>query len=80
MHREARVWGTAVKARRKHLGMTLEDVAGAAGTTPQTVHKVETGEIVARDHLRLGIAFALACEPAELFPVPTRAAIMRDVA
>lgn len=78
--REARIWGTRVKARRKALGLTLEQVAEKAWTTPQTVHKVETGEIVARDHVRLAIAFALAVEHDELFSLPKRDAIMREVA
>lgn len=80
MLREARVWGVHVKSRRKSLGLTLEQLASLAGTTPQTIYKVEAGEIVARDHLRLSIAFALGCEADELFPTPTRAAVLRDVA
>lgn len=80
MAREARLWGSRVKARRKLLDLTLEQVAGLAFTTPQTIFKIEEGEIVARDHVRLAVAFALGCEPDELFPVPTRAAVMREVA
>lgn len=78
--REARVWGAAVKSRRMAIGLTLEQLAELCDTAPQTIFKVERGQIVARDHLRLAIAFALACEPGELFPTPTRAAIVRDVA
>lgn len=78
--REARIWGTRVKARRKSLGLTLEQVADLAFTTPQTIFKIEAGEIVARDHQRIALAFALACEPDELFALPTRAAVLREVA
>lgn len=78
--REARVWGARVQSRRKQLGLTLEQVAAKAWTTPQTIHKIETGEIVARDHVRYAVAFALCCEPDDLFTMPTRAAVMREVA
>jgi DNA-binding XRE family transcriptional regulator len=78
MLREARVWGGRVKERRKSLGLTLEQLAELAFTTPQTIHKVEQGQIVPRDHLRLSIAFALAREPEELFPLPSRAAVLRE--
>lgn len=80
MAREARLWGSRVKARRKQLGFTLDQVAALAFTTAQTIYKIEEGEIVARDHVRIAVAFALGCEPSELFPVPTRAAVLRDVA
>lgn len=80
VNREARVHGIRVHARRKSLKLTLEQVAGLAWTTPQTIHKIERGEIVARDHVRLALAFALACEVDDLFPSPKRAAVLREVA
>lgn len=80
MNREARVWGARVHARRTHLGWSLDKAAKLAFSSPQTLSKVERGEIVARDHLRLAIAFALMCEPAELFPLPSRQAVLKDVA
>lgn len=77
--REARVMGARVKSRRQSLKLTLEQVALLADSTAQTVYKVEQGEIVARDHLRLGIAFALRCEPHELFALPSRAAVLKEI-
>lgn len=78
--REARINGIRVKSRRKALKLTLDQVAELAFTTPQTVFKIEEGQIVARDHVRLAMAFALGCEVEELFPHPTRAAVIREVA
>lgn len=80
MLREARVWGANCRARRKALGLTLQQVAESAFTNSQTVFKVERGQIIPRDHLRLALAFALACEPDELFPMPKRAAVLKEVA
>lgn len=80
LKREARHWGSNVRARRTDLGLTLDQLAGMADTTPQTVFKIERGEIVARDNLRLSIAFALGREPADLFPLPSREVILAEVA
>lgn len=80
LKREARHWGEKCKARRKALRLTLDEVAQLSGTTPQTVFKVERGEIVARDSLKVGLAFALMCEVGDLFPVPPREVIAREVA
>jgi DNA-binding XRE family transcriptional regulator len=79
LKREARHWGSVVKLRRKELGLTLEDLAGLADTTPQTIFKIEKGEIVARDHLRITVAFALGKEPQDLFPLPSRKVILDEV-
>lgn len=78
LKREARHWGTACRSRRQALGLTLEQVAKLAGTSPQTVFKVERGEIVARDALRIGLAFALSCEVEDLFTIPKRSVIVRE--
>lgn len=78
LKREARHWGTACRVRRQALQLTLEQVASLAGTTPQTVFKVEKGQIVARDSLRIGLAFALSCEVDDLFPLPKRDVIARE--
>lgn len=80
MNREARVWGAAVRARRKLIGLTLEQLGAKVNVAPQTIHKIEKGEILPTDAVRLALGFALACEPSELFPIPTRAAIARDAA
>lgn len=80
LKREARHWGSNVRLRRLELGLTLDELAGMADTTPQTVFKVERGEIVARDNLRLALAFALGRESADLFPLPRREVILAEVA
>lgn len=76
--REARVWGHLVKSRRQRFGLTLEQVAGLADTTPQTVFKVERGQITPRDDLRISLAMALSCEVGDLFPMPDRATVLRE--
>lgn len=80
VQREARIHGIRCKTRRKALKLTLEQTADLAFTTPQTIFKIEEGQIVARDHVRLALAFALGCEVKDLFPLPSRADVMRDVA
>lgn len=77
---EARHWGQTVRARRAELELTLEQVAVLAGTSPQTVFKVEKGQIIARDNLRIALAFALGKEPMDLFPLPRREVIWAEVA
>lgn len=77
---EARHWGVACRAKRTTLGLTLEQVAALAGTSPQTVFKVERGQIIARDSLRYGLAFALSCEVEDIFPMPTRKAVLNGAA
>lgn len=74
---ETATWGRNVHERRKELGLTLDHVAMLADTTPQTVHKVEHGQIVPRDELRLSLALALFCEVADLFPAPTRGGFIK---
>lgn len=78
LKREARHWGTACRSRRQALKLTLDQVAALAGTSPQTVFKVEKGEIIARDSLRIGLAFALCCEVEDLFSIPKREVIARE--
>lgn len=67
----ARECGARVKARRKALGLTLAQVGEFADTTAQTINKVEAGEIVVREDLKLSLSMALGCEPTDLFPTPT---------
>jgi DNA-binding XRE family transcriptional regulator len=77
--REARHWGGRVRQRREDLGFSLAQCAGLAGSTPQTLHKIESGEITPRDHLRIALAFALSTEVDRLFPYPTRAVMSREL-
>ncbi len=78
--RESRSWGRLVRARREDLRLTLDAVAGLAGTTPQTIQKIEKGQIQPRDHLRLALAFALCTEVERLFPMPDRQTVQRELA
>lgn len=80
LKREARHWGSNLRLRRLELKLTLDQVATLADTTPQTVFKVERGEIVARDNLRLSLAFAVGKEVGDLFPLPKRAVILAEAA
>lgn len=77
--REARHWGGRVRQRREDLGFTLEQVATLAGTTAQTVYKIEKGEITPRDHVRIGLAFALSTEVDRLFPFPSREVMAKEL-
>lgn len=79
MDREARYWGGRVRQRREDLQLTMAVVATLAGTTPQTIQKIEAGEISPRDHLRVALAFALSTEVDRLFPMPTREVIQREL-
>lgn len=53
--------------RQRALGMSLEGAATRAGTTLQTLARVERGEIVPRDYLRAAIAVSLHCEVHDLW-------------
>lgn len=80
MRNEARMWGRLVRARRDTLGLTLEQLAALAATTPQTIHKIEKGTLTPRDHVRIALACALGTNVDELFPMPDRSIVMREAA
>lgn len=75
----ARQHGSLVHARRKALGLTLEQLAGLVGVPMQTLSKVERGDITPRPYLQAAIALHLHAEPGELFPAPTRTDLVRQV-
>lgn len=76
----AREWGVRVDERMRLLNIRDADLARKVGTTPQTIWKVKRGQMVPREYLRVMIAFALAADPTELFPAPSREAILKAVA
>lgn len=76
----AREWGIRVDERMKALGIKEADLARGAGTTPQTIHKIRTGQMVPREYLRVMIALVLCAEPGDLFPPATRARVLGAVA
>lgn len=66
------LWGDAVVARRKLFGLNQRQFAALVdGVTVQTISKVENGEIIPRDYLKVAIAAALRTDAATLFPLPT---------
>lgn len=59
--------GERIRARRRELGLTLENVAEATGTSKQTIQRYENGVIDNIPDARLeAIAAALATTPAQL--------------
>lgn len=78
LKREQRFWGSKVHDARVALGWTLEDLAARTGSTSQTIHKIERGQIAPRDHLRIALAFALGTDVDRLFPIPDRETIRRE--
>ena len=60
-------FGTRIKARRKELGLTLEEVGNIVGVGKSTVRKWETGDIanMRRDKIAR-LAIALQISPSEL--------------
>lgn len=66
---------TLIRERRKFLGMTLRDLADAVGTTPQTIQRLETGNMTLSLEWLDKIAGALDTHPAKLLaPVENSAA------
>jgi transcriptional regulator with XRE-family HTH domain len=57
---------TLIRDRRKQLGMTLRRVADAVGTTPQTIQRLETGNMTISMEWLCKIAEALETHPAKL--------------
>lgn len=66
---------TLIRERRKLLGMTLRQLAEATGTTPQTIQRLETGNMTVSLEWMDKIAHALDTDPAKLLaPVEASAA------
>lgn len=64
--------GKRVRQRRKALRLSLDSVGELAGASRQTVSRVELGQVMPGDALKLSIAGALGCDASELWPWPTR--------
>lgn len=64
--------GGRVRQRRKALRLTQPQLGELVGVPFQTISKVETGQIDARDYLKAAIAIRLAMEVDDLFPWPNR--------
>jgi transcriptional regulator with XRE-family HTH domain len=67
-HRDADLsaLGRAVRARREQLGMSADELAGAAGISRQRIHALETGQLDPTYELLLALAEGLGIEPSAL--------------
>ena len=63
-------WGDKVKARRVSLGLTQTQFAKVVGVEQQTISKIELGEMIPHDKLKLRIAKRTGTKVAELFAWP----------
>jgi transcriptional regulator with XRE-family HTH domain len=71
--------GGAIRARRRHLGMSQTDLAEALGLTFQQVQKYERGINRVSASMLARAAKALSCRPGDLFPDDDAdAVVMRD--
>lgn len=70
------VWANRLDARMEAMGLGTQHVADAVGTTYQTIWKIRRGELYPREYLRIAIALAMGADPDQLFPMPTREAIV----
>lgn len=52
-----------IRARRKELGLTLEDLAGVVGVTPGALSHIESGRRLPDPHNAVAIATALRIDP-----------------
>lgn len=68
----ARAAGERVAKRRKKAELSQQAVADMAGTTLQTIFRVERGELVPRPYLQHSIAYVLGCEVDDLWQPATR--------
>lgn len=63
-------WGGKVAARRADLGLTQTQFADVVGVTQQTISKIENGEMIPHDKLKVTIAQRTGTQVAELFAWP----------
>jgi len=70
--------GETIAEKRKPLGPT--EFSALIGVGLQTLHKIEHGQIVPRDHLKAAIALALDIDLDELYGWPTNDEIAKAVA
>lgn len=60
--------GERMRKRRGELKLTQLQVGRLADTTPETVCRVELGQLTPRENLKLSLAFALLTEVAAIWP------------
>lgn len=71
------VWSNRLDARMQAMGVSVTVLAEGAGTTYQTLWKLLRGELYPKEYLRIAIALALGAEVEQLFPMPTREALVK---
>lgn len=68
----AKHWGSSVAKRRRQLGLSQAGLAELCDVTQQAISKIEAGESIPHDRLKLVIANRMGINPAELFAWPDR--------
>lgn len=68
--------GDRVSARRTALEITEEELAASVGVSTMTIKRIESGEIVPRDYLRLAVALALVDDVQRLWEPLRRPDVM----
>lgn len=63
-------WGGRVAARRAELGLTQAKFASVVGTSQQTISRIEKGEIIPHDKMKLRIAQRTGSKVDVLFAWP----------
>ncbi|MCU1499451.1 MAG: Helix-turn-helix domain [Acidimicrobiales bacterium] len=69
--RLAVLWGRNVAEVRRRRGFSQQALARRSAVTQQTVSKVERGQVLPGDGLKLALAWALGVAPGELFAWPS---------
>lgn len=72
--------GAVIAAKRAEQQIRPTVFAALLGVPLQTLHKIEKGQMVPRDHLKAAIALALDVDLDELYGWPSNAEILRAVA
>lgn len=67
----ARQWGAAVRKRREQRGLTQATLGKACDVSQQTIDRIERGETIPRDRLKVVIAARLGVAVADLFAWPS---------
>lgn len=62
-----RQWGSAIKAQRTTLGLTVRQLAKECDVSVQAVYKWENGDAAPRPHVQADIARALGVDVSVLF-------------
>lgn len=68
--------GARVTEWRQRLGWDRQRLAHAAGCTEATIHRIESGKLHPRDHLKLAVAAALEVEVADIWEFPKRSDVL----